>query len=178
MGPKIEAKSPSPQGGIDHLGRWVPPVSVATRKKVLHRVPFFCSWDRLGPSWAEKGSQHGSKLPAKTELKSVKARSKNWSIFWCLLESIVSGFSAIFGAKNRVMLDRRCIKQIDLILKWPKSRKIWSNQYNFNKKWGLSDRKIEQKSFKKWRLSVAMQDCFARWKRVFACHITSWVQTT
>ena len=52
------------------------------------------SWRRLGPvleasgpSWAEKGGQHGSNLVPKTEPKSRKNRSKNRSKLWCLLGS-------------------------------------------------------------------------------------------
>ena len=36
---------------------------------------------RLGLSWAEKGSQHGSKLAAQTGPKSTKIQSKNQLIF-------------------------------------------------------------------------------------------------
>ena len=35
----------------------------------------------LGRSWAEKGGQHGSNLPPKTELKSIRNRSQNRSMF-------------------------------------------------------------------------------------------------
>ena len=34
----------------------------------------------LGPSWAEKGGQHGSKLGAKTAPESIKNESKNRSV--------------------------------------------------------------------------------------------------
>ena len=34
----------------------------------------------LGPSWAEKGGQHGTKLGAKTVAESIKNGSKNRSV--------------------------------------------------------------------------------------------------
>ena len=59
------------------------------------------SWQPLGPSWADKGGQHGSKLVSKTEAKSFKKRSKGGSIFGCLLESSSNRFVvsvlSIFG---------------------------------------------------------------------------------
>ena len=39
----------------------------------------------LVASWAFLGGQHGSNLPPKTEPKSIQNRSKNRSIFECLL---------------------------------------------------------------------------------------------
>ena len=49
------------------------------------------SWSRpgrvLGASWGHLGGQHGSNLAPKTEPKCIKNRSKNQSVFECLLES-------------------------------------------------------------------------------------------
>ena len=45
---------------------WMPPA-----RRLL------ASWGPLGPSWAEKGGQHGSKLASKIEQKSIKIRCKH-----------------------------------------------------------------------------------------------------
>ena len=49
------------------------------------------SWSRpgrvLGASWGRRGGQDGSNLAPKTEPKCIKNRSKNQSVFACLLES-------------------------------------------------------------------------------------------
>ena len=58
------------------------------------------SWRPLGRAWAEKGGQHGSNLALKTELKSIKNWSQNWSIFKCLLESIFGRILMDFGCQN------------------------------------------------------------------------------
>ena len=61
----------------------------------------------LGPSWAEKGGQHGSKLLPKTEPKSMKNRYQNWSIFWCLLESIFGWILVYLGCQNGAKLAQK-----------------------------------------------------------------------
>ena len=53
----------------------------------------------LGASWAPLGGQHGSKLSPKREPKSIKNRSKNRSIFQCLLGSDFWKILVDFGTK-------------------------------------------------------------------------------
>ena len=57
------------------------------------------SWSVLGASWAPLGGQHGSKLTPKREPKSIKNRSKNRSIFQCLLGSDFWKILVDFGTK-------------------------------------------------------------------------------
>ena len=78
----------------------------------------------LGRSWAEKGGQHGAILASKTEEKSIKNRSKNWLILWCLLESIFFGFLVICGSKNPAMLDIKSLKNRSYLAKAEKQKNI------------------------------------------------------
>ena len=72
------------------------------KRKGTPRVPvrhLGASWRLLGPSWSEKGSQHGSNLAPKTEPKSIKNRSQNRSIFACLSGSDFWRILMDFGRK-------------------------------------------------------------------------------
>ena len=62
------------------------------------------SWRALGRAGAEKGGQHGSNLALKTELKSIKNWSQNWSIFKCILESIFGRILVDFGCQNEAKM--------------------------------------------------------------------------
>ena len=74
------------------------------------------SWRPLGRASAEKVCQHGSNLAFKTEVKSIKNRSENWSIFKCLLESN-------FG---RILVDFGCQYEAKLNPKWDQTSVLTS----------------------------------------------------
>ena len=65
------------------------------------------SWRPLWPPRAEKDGQHSSKLAFTTEPKSVKSRSQNRLIFWCLLESVIGWILMYFGCQNGAKLAQK-----------------------------------------------------------------------
>ena len=145
------------------------------KRKGTPRVPvrhLGASWRLLGPSWSEKGSQHGSNLAPKTEPKSIENRSQNRSIFECLPRSdfwrILMDLGRKMepswhpdGIKNRWQL-RKAIFWKNVVLPWEKH---W-----FWRFWRSKLRpKIDQKSIQKWR-----QVGKASWHRFFMDFLRFW----
>ena len=62
------------------------------------------SWRGFGGVLGRLGGQHGSKLLPKTRPKSIKNRSQNWLIFWCLLRSVFGWIFIDFWCKNGAKL--------------------------------------------------------------------------
>ena len=72
------------------------------KRKGTPRVPvrhLGASWRLLGPSWSEKGNQHGSNLAHKTEPKSIKNRGQHRSILNAFRDPIFEGFWWIWDVK-------------------------------------------------------------------------------
>ena len=85
---------------------------------------FEASWKPPGPSWVEKGGQHGSKLAPKTKAKSIKKRSKNLSILLMPLGIAISRFFFDFWNQKPSHVGSKMHSKIDFILTNPESPKL------------------------------------------------------